>query len=71
MWIIFEGIIIDRKQFIKFIKKYNFKTTKRFNGSHEIFKSKDYEFNFPIPVGKEVKKGMYWNFKSKLNDYQK
>ena len=57
---------MDRKSFIKYINKFGFNTTRRFSGSHEIFKSNDYDFHFSVPIGKDIKKGIYWNFQSRI-----
>lgn len=61
---------MNRKEFITLIKKYGFISTRRWNGSHEIFKSDNYNFNFAVPAGvKEIKKGIYWNFCHKIRSF--
>ena len=61
--------LINRKTFVKYIKKYGFESTGRFNGTHEVFKSLFYKFNFTIPAGKkEIKKAIFWNFEALIKD---
>lgn len=55
---------MKRKDFIKHIKKYGYVTTNKFNGSHEIFKNKETGKIFVVPTGKDIKKGIFWNFET-------
>lgn len=62
---------MNRQKFLEYIKGFGFISTKRFNGSHEIFKSTKYPFNFAVPSGeKEIRKGIYWSFQKEVRNYE-
>ena len=56
---------MNRREFIKYIKGFGFEPV-RISGSHEVFKSDRYSFNFTVKTKANIKKAYRWSFEKKL-----